>query len=127
MRTGLAGFSALEDQLSLKPVQPLTTTSIISTSRFTSHKDGFRVEHYPASYKPLNTIRGNFEFGLKYEDLNFEWLSRFFSVVPSDWILDWLKEFPNSLYARRTAFSANGLLASNLIAKEQLQRRMKMQ
>jgi hypothetical protein len=104
MRTGLAGFSALEDQLSLKPVQPLTTTSIISTSRFTSHKDGFRVEHYPASYKPLNTIRGNFEFGLKYEDLNFEWLSRFFSVVPSDWILDWLKEFPNSLYARRTAF-----------------------
>lgn len=104
MRTDLAGFAALENRLGLLPVQPLTSTCIIGKSRSTSQNNGFRVETFVANYEPEDTIRGHFEFGLKYDDLNFEWLSRFFEKTEPQWIVEWIKKQPASLYARKTAF-----------------------
>lgn len=102
--TNLAGFAALEQQLCLAPVQPLTSTCRIGGARKTLEKDGFRVETFPSAYLPENNIRGQFEFGLKYDDLNLEWLSRFFAAQPSGWLTDWLTAQPTSAYARRTGF-----------------------
>lgn len=109
-----AGFSALEKQLSLRPVQPLTSTCKISNSRKTTTRDGFTVEIFPQSYQPDDTLRGHFEFGLKYDDLNLEWLCRFFQAAGSGWIESWVADAPNSVYARRAGFLFEWLTGSRL-------------
>lgn len=100
----LVGFAKLESILSLSPVQPLTSRCCIGTVKSSRERYGFRTETFTPAYQPVDTTRGHFEFGLKYDDLNFEWLSRFFSSQPSNWIEAWIDEQPNSAYARRTAF-----------------------
>lgn len=104
MRKDLAGFSALEEKFQVGCIQPLTSTCVIGKARKTVENEFFRVETFIPSYAPENTIRGHFEFGLKYDDLNFEWLSRFFAYGNPKWIVDWLKDQPSSIYARKTAF-----------------------
>jgi len=100
----LAGFAAIEDQHALRPVQALSSCCRIGTKRTTVVNDNYRVDTFLASYAPVNTLRGHFEFGLKYDDLNLEWLSRLFSKLEPSWIVDWLNDTPTSLYARKTAF-----------------------
>ncbi len=114
----LAGFAALEHQLCLMPVQPLTSTCRIGGARRTLEKDGFRVETFPAAYAPENGIRGHFEFGLKYDDLNLEWLSRLFASMAPQWIEDWVDAQPTSVYARRTAFLYEWFTGQRLAAPD---------
>jgi hypothetical protein len=103
-RGDLAGFSAIEDKYKLLPVQELSSCCRIGTKRATVINDNYRVETFLEAYAPEDTLRGHFEFGLKYDDLNLEWLSRLFSKLEHSWIVDWLNDTPTSLYARKTAF-----------------------
>jgi len=75
------------------------------------------VETYTAAYTPDPTYRGNFEFGLKYDDLNLEWMSRFFNHVDPSWIIEWVTQQPRSAYARKTAFFYEWLTGKDLPAK----------
>jgi Fic/DOC family len=104
MRSELAGFSALNEIFDIKSVQPLTSTCLIRKTRSTVERDGFRVETFTPNYAPNGSIKSHFEFGLKYDDLNFEWLSRFFEKSGQDWIVEWIRSQPASIYARKTAF-----------------------
>lgn len=99
----LLGWAALEDVYGLRPVQPMTTTSRVGKTRKQASRDGYTVHTWPAVYAPSGDIRGHFEFGLKYDELNLEWLARFFPAAGPAWIEEWLTQSPTSVYARRTA------------------------
>ena len=49
------------------------------------------------------TFRGHFEFGLKYERLNFEFLSRLFQEVGPDEVAHWVRDKPTGAYASHRA------------------------
>lgn len=104
-RQDLVGFGALWQRHRVESVQPLTVASYIATLKSEREHGAFRSQTFTPQYRPTHdNERGHFEFGLKYEDLNFEWLARFFEAHPPDWIEQWIREQPTSQYARRTAF-----------------------
>lgn len=99
----LVGFAAIEAAAQLKPVQPLTTASRIGGSRRQESRDGFTSFTWPSQYAPRGDLRGHFEFGLKYDELNLEWLARLFEATGPQWIDEWVAATPTSIYARRAA------------------------
>lgn len=110
----LVGFAALEQDLQLGPVQPLTSTNRIGPTPGNAVAGGFRVTTKTVSYRPENSMRGHFEFGLKYDDLNLEWLSRFFKATGPSWLEEWVKETPRSVYARKAGFLYEWLTGQQL-------------
>lgn len=73
---------------------------------------------WPAQYQPADTFRGHFEFGLKYERLNLEFLSRLFARIASAEVAAWVQDEPTGRYARRTAFlGASKNLGTSVIGK----------
>ena len=100
----LIGFTAIEGVIQARPVQPLRSTCKLGPRMESISKDGFTVANYTVQYAPEPTLAGHFEFGLKYEPINLEWMARLFRAVEPSWIEDWLKAKPNSIYARKAAF-----------------------
>jgi len=98
------GFTRIAEMLSLELAQPLFTRSTLGTRNHTEMHRATELRSWTQQYKPNDTFRGHFEFGLKYERLNFEFLSRVFETVDPQEIVNWLHESPTGSYARRTAF-----------------------
>lgn len=97
------GFAAIEDRLKLNAVQPLTTVCLLAKARSTSSNKGFTKAYFTAQFQPGQSLRDHFEFGLKYDEINLEWLSRLFSTTGPSWIEDWVTDTPTGIYARRAA------------------------
>lgn len=115
----LVGFAALWQRHGIQAVQPLAMVSRIGSTQQEREQGGFRSQTFPGRYRPArDDERGHFEFGLKYEDLNLEWLARFFGVHPPAWIERWVHEQPTSQYARRTAFLYEWLTGRRLDAPD---------
>ena len=95
-------------------MQPLRASSTIGPARSSREANDWRVESYPASYRPDPTIVGHLEFGLKYEDINLEWLSRLFAVIEPRILEDWIRRVPAGAYARRAGFLYEWLTARTL-------------
>lgn len=108
------GFQALLNQYSLKLAQPLLINSIIGSSRKNSHSNGLLTQIFPASYQPEDSFAGHFEFGLKYEEINLEFLAHLFSASGPKPIEDWCQATPYSQYARRAGFLYEWLTGKQL-------------
>ncbi len=98
------GFTRVADMLGIEPVQPLFTRSHIGSQNRTELHLAAEIRTWTPQYQPSDTFRGHFEFGLKYERLNFEFFSRVFERVNPQDIIAWLHDAPTGAYARRTAF-----------------------
>lgn len=98
------GFHRLAQIHGIRPVQPLLTRSRLGAVRQRQVVDGHEVLTWPGPYQPVNTFRGHFEFGLKYERLHFELFSRLFAAIDPNEVATWVREEPTGRYARRTAF-----------------------
>lgn len=98
------GFTRIADMLGIEQVQPLFTRSHIGTQNRTELHLAAEIRSWTPQYQPSDTFRGHFEFGLKYERLNFEFFSRVFERVNPQEIIAWLHDAPTGAYARRTAF-----------------------
>lgn len=66
--------------------------------------DGSALLTWPAQYRPSDSFRGHFEFGLKYERLHFEFFSRLFAALDPEDVAALVCDEPTGRYARRTAF-----------------------
>lgn len=108
------GFQWLVNRYGLSLVQPLSSRSRLGTVRQRQTTHDQELLTWPVQYRPDDTFRGHFEFGLKYERLNFEFLSRLFAKVDSNEIAQWVREAPTGAYARRTAFLYEWLSGSSL-------------
>ncbi|WP_034411826.1 Fic family protein [Derxia gummosa] len=100
----LFGFQRLAELHDIRPVQPLLTRSCLGKVRQRSSVDGRELLRWPAQYRPEDSFRGHFEFGLKYERLNFEFLSRLFERVDPADVAAWVSDEPTGRYARRAGF-----------------------
>src|SRR5690554_6150234 len=96
------GFKALADQYGIALGQPLRVESMIGTVRVTRDNGGYIENRYPPSYRPVDDFAGHFEFGLKYEEIHFEFFARLFAAVGPRPIETWCRQAPFGQYARRT-------------------------
>ncbi|AEF88747.1 filamentation induced by cAMP protein Fic [Delftia sp. Cs1-4] len=104
MPDNLLGFHRLEAQHSVRLVQPLHTLSRLGAVRQRELAGGREIRTWTAQYQPTDTFRGHFEFGLKYERLNFEFFSRLFHCIDPEEVASWVREAPTGGYARRAGF-----------------------
>lgn len=98
------GFTRVAEMLSISLVQPLFSRSHLGAQNRTEMHLSAETRSWTQQYLPDETFRGHFEFGLKYERLNFEFFSRVFERVDPQEITSWLQDAPTGAYARRTAF-----------------------
>ncbi len=98
------GFKALADQYGISLVQPLRVESLIGTVRVSRDSDGFLTNQYPPSYRPAESFAGQFEFGLKYEEIHLEFFARLFTATGPAPIEAWCRQSPFGQYARRAGF-----------------------
>ncbi len=98
------GFKALEAQFGIVLVQPLRVESVIGTTRSERESPQRIQRQYPNVYRPADTFAGHFEFGLKYEEIHFEFFSRLFAVCGPAPLEQWCKAEPFGQYARRAGF-----------------------
>jgi len=104
MSDTLFGFPRLAQLHGIQPVQPWATLSHPGPRRAREDLEGVDVRRWPASYRPSDDFRGHFEFGLKYERLPLEFLSRLFERLDPIEIESWVIAEPNGAYARRAGF-----------------------
>lgn len=98
------GFRRLAELHDIQLVQALFTHSRLGPVRRRAQVDRHEIRDWPAQYQPADTLRGHFEFGLKYERLNLEFFSRLFSRIDADELAGWVRDEPTGRYARRAAF-----------------------
>lgn len=104
MSDTLLGFHRLAELYGIQLVQPLFTRSRLGPMRQREAVDGREVRTWTAQYQPTDDFRGHFEFGLKYERLNFEFFSRLFHRVDPEEVAAWTRDEPTGSYARRSGF-----------------------
>jgi hypothetical protein len=109
-----AGFTTLAKRYSLSLAQPLRVESVIGTTRVSRESNDHVENKYPASYQPLDTFAGHFEFGLKYEDIHLEFFARLFAAVGPEPIEAWARQAPYGQYARRAGFLYEWLTGQQL-------------
>lgn len=110
----LLGFQCLAAWHSVELVQPLFTRSRVGAVRQRTLTPQGETLTWPPKYAPANNFRGHFEFGLKYERLNLEFLSRLFALIDPAEVMAWVQSEPTGRYARRTAFLYEWLTAQTL-------------
>jgi Fic family protein len=104
MSDTLLGFHRLAEQHGIGLVQALVTRSRLGSVRQREALDGQEIRTWPTQYQPTDDFRGHFEFGLKYERLNFEFFSRLFHQIDPEVVACWVRAEPTGSYARRAAF-----------------------
>lgn len=104
MSDTLFGFQRLAHQHNVVLVQPLFSRSRLGAVRQRVLTPQGETMTWPPQYQPSDTFRGHFEFGLKYERLNLEFLSRLFSCIDPAEVVAWVQDEPTGRYARRAAF-----------------------
>ena len=104
MTTNFLGFQKLADRYAIRLIQPLLTQSRLGTERRSLMEADVEHRFWPASYMPQDDLRGHFEFGLKYERMNFEFFSRLFAVIEPQEVQAWVRDAPTGQYARRCGF-----------------------
>lgn len=108
------GFKALEAQFGIRPVQPLRVESAVGRSR-SSHESAERVQNqYPPVYRPADTFAGQFEFGLKHEEIHLEFFARLFAACGPQPLEEWCRAAPFGQYARRAGFFYEWLTGQRL-------------
>lgn len=98
------GFHRLAEIYDIQLVRPLFTRSRLGSVRQREAVDGLETRTWTVRYQPADNFRGHFEFGLKYERLNFEFFSRLFHRVEPQDVAAWVRDEPTGSYARRAAF-----------------------
>ena len=92
------GFHRLAQLHGVALVQPLFTRSRLGAVRKHEVADRHEIRTWPAQYQPANSFRGHFEFGLKYERLNFEFFSRLFARINPEEVAAWVRDEPIPLH-----------------------------
>lgn len=86
------GFQRLVELYQLQLVQPLFTRSRIGTRLQRDEASGREIKTWTPSYQPEDSLRGHFEFGLKYERVNLEFFSRLFTTIDPQELADWVRQ-----------------------------------
>src|SRR5690606_36207906 len=84
---------------------PLTHQSFLGTRpRLEIEDTGNVLETYPPTYGVEETALSHVEFGLKYDDLNLDFLGAAFDKVPVEEVVSYIHSKPRGSYQRRIGF-----------------------
>ncbi|MGE8338522.1 Fic family protein [Pseudomonas laurylsulfatiphila] len=108
------GLKALANQYDIVLAQPLRVESTIGKTRVSRESSGHTQNQYPPSYRPADDFSGHFEFGLKYEEIHFEFFARLFAKTGPEPVEAWCRREPFGQYARRTGFLYEWLTGKSL-------------
>lgn len=100
-----AGFQWLKDHFSLQQYR-LTHRSYIGSMKKTEvSSDGCIIEIYGPKYAPSeDTAYHHLKFGLKYDDLSFDFLLAVFKCVDQQELMAYIRSNPSGRYVRRIGF-----------------------
>lgn len=98
----------------------LPVMSQVGGRRATKVTEGFRLETYLESMRPLPEPAAHLQFHLRHEIPHLEFLARLFERTGPDFIQVWIAAEPTGQYARRVAFLYEWLTGSALIVPERL-------
>jgi len=98
------GFGKLARDFEVRPAQRLRVASFIGKTRSENQTPEQVLRIFPASYAPEDSFEGHFEFGLKYEEVHLEFLSRLFARTGPAPLEAWIAKEPLGQYARRACF-----------------------
>ena len=100
----LLGYGWLIENYRLPMVQAPRVRSQVGTRRHTTlQHHGHIVETYLPAARPAG-LRGHLTFALKHEGVELELLSRLFSRLAPNELIDWITAEPLGEYARRACF-----------------------
>ncbi len=110
-----AGYQWLRQHLELNDYR-LTHRSYIGTrNKIEVSIDGTIEEIYGPKYAPLeDSITAHFEFALKYDDFNLDFMKAVFSRTDSDEIIRYIQNNPSRRYSRKIGFLYEWLTGSLL-------------
>jgi hypothetical protein len=101
----VAGQTALVARFGLRLPPPAVTSTIGPGTRKTFIEDGRRVERYPTSYRPEDSLVGHLRFALRYEPIELGVLAAAFRTAGAARSLEaWVRGEPTGTYARRAWF-----------------------
>ena len=100
----LVGFGLLADTHDITLMQPLRVLSYIGKSKSETRRPEQILRVYPGPYAPASSFGGHFEFGLKYEEIHLEFLSRLFAKLDPAELEGWIASNPSGQYARRAGY-----------------------
>jgi len=98
------GFGKLARDFDVRPAQRLRVASFIGKTRSENHSTDQVLRIFPAAYAPEDNFDGHFEFGLKYEEIHLEFLSRLFEKTGPGPLEAWIAREPLGQYSRRACF-----------------------
>jgi hypothetical protein len=98
------GFGKLARDFEVRLAQQLRVASFIGRTRSENKTPEQVIRIFPASYAPEDSFEDHFEFGLKYEDIHLEFLSRLFTRTGPAPLEAWIAKEPLGQYARRACF-----------------------
>lgn len=100
------GYARLIDAYAL-PARPLLTTAVIDTAvkgRQTHEHADERLLRFEPKYRPEATVASDLQFALRYEGINLEVLAFLFANAGRPEIEAWLRQQPESAFARRAGY-----------------------
>ena len=105
------GYRWLQTAFKLCVVQPLAIESRIGkTRRSERDAEDRRLETFPETYRPDNSVAGHLAFALTYEGVHLELLSRLFMLTEVRHELElWARREPTGSYSRRACFLSEWL------------------
>lgn len=88
----------------LELAYPLYVVSRLGGRRESHRQDDFREEVYQFNKRPAETVIAHLQFHLRHEILHYELLSRVFSKVDPNLLVNWVHQEPSGQYAKRAGF-----------------------
>lgn len=94
------GLAGLLRELQLDVVPPAVRSEVGATARRTIESSEEVIEVYPTNYD-CRGIQEHLRFALRYEPLDLRVWHRVIEALPTQTITKWVRDHPNSAYARR--------------------------
>jgi hypothetical protein len=113
------GLCGLIEELRLKTEPPAVRSEVGSTARRTIESLDGVIEIYPLAYD-CKTLQEHLRFALRYEPLDLRVWHRVLEAVAPETISGWVREQPNSVYARRSWYLYERLTRRELGLKDSL-------
>lgn len=98
----------------------LPIMSQVGGRRATQVTEGFRLETYLESMRPLPELAAHLQFHIRHEIPHLELIARLFERTGPDFIQAWISAEPTGQYARRVAFLYEWLTGDDLNVPERL-------
>ena len=114
------GYRYLINRYDLRAL-PLAREAVLATDikgREIRQQGGKQLALFEPKYRPQDSLTGQLQFALRYEGVNLQILALLFAQTGDDELTQWIRNSPESRYARIACFLYEGLTDKKLPVEE---------